>query len=140
MCHRLISRFRCWGIKTLTVAITKNNQVVSASLIENATSLDEVVVSASRTPERIMESPVTVERMDIRAIRNTSSPSFYDGLENLKGVDINSNSLTFKSVNTRGFATFSNERFMQLVDGMDNSSPALNFAIGNLLGMSELDV
>ena len=87
-----------------------------------------------------MESPVTVERMDIRAIRNTSSPSFYDGLENLKGIDINSNSLTFKSVNTRGFATFANTRFMQLVDGMDNSSPALNFALGNLLGMSELDV
>jgi iron complex outermembrane receptor protein len=128
------------GYKTFKVAITKNNQVVSAVLIENATSLDEVVVSASRTPERIMESPVTVERMDIRAIRNTSSPSFYDGLENLKGVDVNSNSLTFKSVNTRGFATFSNERFMQLVDGMDNSSPALNFALGNLLGMSELDV
>ena len=128
------------GYKTQTVAITQNNQVVSATLTENATSLDEVVVSASRTPERIMESPVTVERMDIRAIRNTSSPSFYDGLENLKGVDINSNSLTFKSVNTRGFATFSNERFMQLVDGMDNSSPALNFALGNLLGMSELDV
>ena len=128
------------GYKTQKVAITKNNQNVSVTLTENATSLDEVVVSASRTPERIMESPVTVERMDIRAIRNTSSPSFYDGLENLKGVDINSNSLTFKSVNTRGFATFSNERFMQLVDGMDNSSPALNFALGNLLGMSELDV
>ncbi|WP_347172802.1 TonB-dependent receptor [Polaribacter uvawellassae] len=128
------------GYKTQTVAITKNNQDVSVSLTENATSLDEVVISASRTPERIMESPVTVERMDIRAIRNTSSPTFYDGLENLKGVDINSNSLTFKSVNTRGFATFSNERFMQLVDGMDNSSPALNFALGNLLGMSELDV
>ena len=128
------------GYKTQKVAISKNNQDVSVTLIENATSLDEVVVSASRTPERIMESPVTVERMDIREIRNTSSPSFYDGLENLKGVDINSNSLTFKSVNTRGFATFANERFMQLVDGMDNSSPALNFAIGNLLGMSELDV
>ncbi len=128
------------GYKTFTVAITKNNQIVAAVLIENATSLDEVVVSASRTPERIMESPVTVERMDIRAIRNTSSPSFYDGLENLKGVDVNANSLTFKSVNTRGFATFSNERFMQLVDGMDNSSPALNFSLGNLLGMSELDV
>ncbi|WKD85331.1 TonB-dependent receptor SusC [Polaribacter huanghezhanensis] len=128
------------GYKAQKVAITKNNQVVTVSLTENATSLDEVVISASRTPERIMESPVTVERMDIRAIRNTSSPTFYDGLENLKGVDINSNSLTFKSVNTRGFATFSNERFMQLVDGMDNSSPALNFALGNLLGMSELDV
>ncbi|WP_298882995.1 TonB-dependent receptor [uncultured Polaribacter sp.] len=128
------------GFHTEKVEITKNNQKVEVSLRENATSLDEIVVSASRTPERIMESPVTVERMDSRAIKNTSAPSFYDGLENLKGVDINTNSLTFKSVNTRGFATFSNTRFMQLVDGMDNSSPALNFALGNLLGMSELDV
>lgn len=128
------------GYKTEEVQITKKNQKVEVSLSENETSLDEIVVSASRTPERIMESPVTVERMDIREIKNTSSPSFYDGLENLKGVDVNTNSLTFKSVNTRGFATFSNTRFMQLVDGMDNSSPALNFALGNLLGMSELDV
>ncbi|MDP5092554.1 MAG: TonB-dependent receptor [Polaribacter sp.] len=128
------------GYKTQEVQITKNNQKVDVSLTENETSLDEIVVSASRTPERIMESPVTVERMDIREIKNTSSPTFYDGLENLKGVDVNTNSLTFKSVNTRGFATFANTRFMQLVDGMDNSSPALNFALGNLLGMSELDV
>jgi outer membrane receptor protein involved in Fe transport len=128
------------GFQTAKVEITKNNEKIEVALTENATSLDEIVVSASRTPERIMESPVTIERMDSRAIKNTSSPSFYDGLENLKGVDINTNSLTFKSVNTRGFATFANTRFMQLVDGMDNSSPALNFAIGNLLGMSELDV
>ena len=128
------------GFKTESVEITKNNQKVAVNLTENETSLDEIVVSASRTPERIMESPVTVERMDSRAIKNTSAPSFYDGLENLKGVDVNTNSLTFKSVNTRGFATFANTRFMQLVDGMDNSSPALNFALGNLLGMSELDV
>ena len=128
------------GFKTKKIEITKNNQKVAVILTENETFLDEIVVSASRTPERIMESPVTVERMDSRAIKNTSSPSFYDGLENLKGVDVNTNSLTFKSVNTRGFATFSNTRFMQLVDGMDNSSPALNFALGNLLGMSELDV
>ena len=118
------------GYKMKKVEVTENNQTIDVNLTENETSLDEIVVSASRTPERIMESPVTIERLDSRAIKNTSSPSFYDGLEYLKGVD----------VNTRGFATFSNTRFMQLVDGMDNSSPALNFALGNLLGMSELDV
>ncbi|CAM1352050.1 TonB-dependent receptor [Tenacibaculum crassostreae] len=128
------------GYQTQTVEITQNNQVVEVSLTENATSLDEVVVSASRTPERVMESPVTIERFDSRAIKNTASASYYDGLENLKGVDVNSGGLTFKTVNTRGFATFGNERFVQLVDGMDNASPALNFAIGNLLGISEVDV
>ena len=128
------------GFSSTKVEITQNNQIVNVALAEAATALDEVVVSASRTPERVLESPVTIERMDVRAIKNTSSPSFYDGLENLKGVDVNTNSLTFKSINTRGFATFANTRFMQLVDGMDNSSPALNFNLGNLLGMSELDI
>src|SRR5690606_38083380 len=33
-----------------------------------------------------------------------------------------------------------NTRFMQLVDGMDNAAPALNFPLGNLLGMIETDV
>jgi iron complex outermembrane receptor protein len=128
------------GYASTKVEITRSEQTVSVVLDEAATALDEVVVSASRTPERVLESPVTIERMDVREIKNTSSPSFYDGLENLKGVDVNTNSLTFKSINTRGFATFANTRFMQLVDGMDNSSPALNFNLGNLLGMSELDV
>ena len=128
------------GYKIQSLKITKNNQNLIVNLKENETSLDEIVVSASRTPERVMESPVTIELLDSRAIKNTSAPSFYDGLENLKGVDVNTNSLTFKSVNTRGFATFGNTRFMQLVDGMDNSAPGLNFALGNLLGMSELDV
>jgi outer membrane receptor protein involved in Fe transport len=127
------------GFDSATVEITKNNEEVTIVLKEG-TELDEIVLSASRTPERIRESPVTIERLDARAIKNASAPSYYDALENLKGVDINTNSLTFKSVNTRGFATFANTRFMQLVDGMDNSSPALNFALGNLLGMSELDV
>ena len=127
------------GFQTLTQEITSNNQTISVTLLEGS-ELDEVVISASRTPERIFESPVTVERMGIRQIRNTASASFYDGLENLKGVDINTNSLTFKSINTRGFATFANTRFMQLVDGMDNSAPALNFPLGNLLGMTETDV
>ncbi|WP_108867651.1 TonB-dependent receptor [Aquimarina aquimarini] len=109
-------------------------------ILKEGTELDEVVISASRTPERIFESPVSVERFGIKEIKNTASADFYGGLENLKGVDVNTNSLTFKSINTRGFATFANNRFVQLVDGMDNASPALNFVLGNLLGMTELDV
>ena len=127
------------GFQTQTIEITTNNQVLNVTLAEGS-ELDEVVISASRTPERIFESPVTVERYDIQDIKYAPNADFYDGLENLKGVDINTNSLTFKSINTRGFATFANERFVQLVDGMDNSSPALNFVLGNLLGMTELDV
>ena len=128
------------GFDSQTFDINQNNQSLDIKLLETETELNEVIISASRTPERVMESPVTIERMDMKSIQKSPSVSFYDGLENLKGVDVNTNSFTFKSVNTRGFATFANTRFVQLVDGMDNSSPALNFNIGNMLGMSELDL
>ena len=127
------------GFETQTVDVNSNNESITIKLVEG-NSLDEVVISASRTPERIFESPVTVERFGLKEIKNTPSADFYDGLENLKGVDVNTNSLTFKSINTRGFASFANTRFMQLVDGMDNSAPALNFPIGNLVGLTETDV
>ena len=126
------------GFKPATVEVTGSSTV--NIVLEDNTALDEVVVSASRTPQRVFESPVTVERFGTKDIRTTASADFYDGLENLKGVDINVNSFTFKSINTRGFATFANTRFVQLVDGMDNSAPALNFPLGNLLGMVETDV
>ncbi|WP_452224823.1 TonB-dependent receptor [Lacinutrix chionoecetis] len=127
------------GFSTEIMEVTSKNQKLNF-VLEEGSILDEVVISASRTPERIFESPVTVERLGLKEIKNTASADFYGGLENLKGVDVNTNSLTFKSVNTRGFATFANTRFMQLVDGMDNSTPALNFPIGNLVGMTETDV
>jgi outer membrane receptor protein involved in Fe transport len=127
------------GFETATSQFTVKSGKVNLVLKEG-TSLDEIVISASRTPERVFESPVTIERFGLKAIKNTTAAEFYDGLENIKGVDINTNSLTFKSINTRGFATFQNTRFMQRVDGMDNSAPALNFPLGNLLGMVETDV
>jgi outer membrane receptor protein involved in Fe transport len=127
------------GFESQSAVISDKNSQIKFNLKVGST-LDEIVISASRTPERIFESPVTIERYGVNEIINTASLDFYDGLENLKGVDINVNSLTFKSINTRGFATFANTRFMQLVDGMDNSAPALNFPLGNLLGMIETDV
>lgn len=128
------------GFGSKKVSVTSANQKVNVVLQDEETKLNEIVVSASRTPERVLESPVTIERMGIADIKKTASASFYDGLENLKEVQMNTSSMSFKSINTRGFATVANVRFMQLVDGMDNSSPLLNFVIGNMIGVSEIDV
>ncbi|MFG6686824.1 TonB-dependent receptor [Mariniflexile sp. HNIBRBA6329] len=127
------------GFETITIQVISNNQQLNFVLKEG-TSLDEIVISASRTPESIRESPVTIERFDAKDIQLATTPDFYSSLENLKGVDVNKGSLTFNAVNTRGFATFANTRFVQLVDGMDNALPGLNFALGDILGLNELDI
>ncbi|MCL9809602.1 TonB-dependent receptor domain-containing protein [Flavobacterium luminosum] len=128
------------GYATKTVKVNSKDQEILVVLPEESTKLDEIVISASRAPERLLESPVTIERMGLKDIKNTTAATFYDGLENMKDVHFNTSSFSFKSVNTRGFATVANTRFMQLVDGMDNSSPALNFVLGNLLGLNDVDV
>lgn len=100
----------------------------------------EVVVSASRVEENILQSPVSIEKMDILAVQNTASDSYYKAIANLKGVDVASSSINFQIINARGFGSTGNTRFVQLIDGMDTQAPALNFPIGNLNGPSELDV
>lgn len=127
-----------FGYKTELVVVNSEKNV-NIVLKENII-LDQVVISASRVPERIIESPVTVERFGISDVKSNTSKSFYDGLTNLKGVDSREGNYGYKSINTRGFADFSNSRFVQLVDGMDTAAPALNFSAGNLSGVSELDI
>ncbi|HMH23721.1 MAG TPA: TonB-dependent receptor [Puia sp.] len=101
---------------------------------------NELVVTASRVPESILRSPVAIDKLDIRAIRETPAPSFYDALENVKGVQMTTSSLTFKVPNTRGFNIPNNFRFMQLVDGVDMQAATLGVPLGNAIGPTELDI
>ena len=100
----------------------------------------DVVVSASRVPEKILESPITIERISAANIRNAAGANYYDILKSLKGVDITTASLTFATPTTRGFNSSGNTRFNQLVDGMDNQAPGLNFSVASIIGLSELDI
>ena len=110
-------------------------------ILEEAVEIgQEIVVSASRIEERILESPVSIEQMNILDIQNTSADNYYKAIANLKGIDVTSSSINFQVYNSRGFSNNGNTRFVQLVDGMDTQAPGLNFPIGNLNGPSELDV
>jgi outer membrane receptor protein involved in Fe transport len=102
--------------------------------------LNEVVVSASRVEESFLQSPVTVEKLNARAIRLSPAASFFDAIENLKGVQVLTPSIGFKVINARGFTNTTNVRFAQLVDGVDNQAPHIGGPIGNVLGPSDLDI
>lgn len=128
------------GYSAKEVVVKDNNQDIVVELETAFTLGDEIVVSASRVPERILESPVSIERIGPAAIRNTPAANYYDMIATLKGVDVVSASLTFTSVGTRGFNSSGNTRLNQIVDGMDNQAPGLNFSVGNIIGLTELDV
>jgi iron complex outermembrane receptor protein len=127
------------GYKLTEVEVkTKNPKAIS--LFPDSKSLQEVKVVDSRITQKQKESALTVEALDMIAIKETPSANFYDGLGALKGVDITAASLGFKVINTRGFNSTSPVRSLQIIDGVDNQSPGLNFSLGNFLGSSELDI
>lgn len=128
------------GFETATVQVSSSNLTLSVQLSDANTQLDEIVVSASRVAQRIFESPVTVEKFNVQQITSSPSADFFTGLEEIRGVQVNRGSLVFNQVNTRGFGTVYNEGFVTLVDGMDNQAPIFGFAMGNMIGLNELDV
>jgi iron complex outermembrane receptor protein len=128
------------GYETKEVDVSSASQSVSAVLETKAVTLNEVVSSASRVNQNILQSPVSIEKMSQKAIKENPSLSFYDGLQSLKGMEAVTSSITYKQVNTRGFNTTGNSRFLQLVDGVDNQTPGLNFSVGNLFGASDIDI
>lgn len=128
------------GFQTREVEVT-NSQTDMRIVMEEQTIMGrDVVVSASRVEENILEAPVTIEKMDVINIRNTPADDYYKALSHLKGIDMTTSSINFQIINSRGFNSTGNTRMVQLIDGMDSQAPALNFPIGNLNGPNELDV
>jgi outer membrane receptor protein involved in Fe transport len=132
--------FSSVGYSAQEVNVTDASALLDVSFVPNNALGQEVVISATRVSQKIMESPVSIERVSATAIRNAPAANFYDVVLALKGVDVTTSSLTFKTPTTRGFNSSGNTRFNQLVDGMDNQAPGLNFSVGAIIGLSELDV
>jgi outer membrane receptor protein involved in Fe transport len=132
--------FSSVGFTTTELEVTSAGAANDVTIAPNNALGQEVVVSASRVSQKILESPVSVERVSAAAIRNAPAANFYDVVLALKGVDVTTSSLTFKTPTTRGFNSSGNARFNQLIDGMDNQAPGLNFSVGSIVGLSELDV
>ena len=128
------------GYTLQQVRVTRPNQRIQVKLVGDQVLIEEAEVVGERISQKQKQAPLTVETMDALAIKEAPTGSFYEGLGNLKGVDLTSASLGFKIVNTRGFNSTSPVRSLQLIDGVDNQSPGLNFSLGNFLGAPDLDV
>ncbi|MBK9491253.1 MAG: TonB-dependent receptor [Haliscomenobacter sp.] len=128
------------GYTDKELIVTAANQKILIELSEDAVTIDQVEVKGRRISEKKTQSALTMETLDAIAITETPAANFYDGLGSLKEVDLTAASLGFKIINTRGFNSTSPVRSLQIIDGVDNQSPGLNFSLGNFLGASELDV
>ena len=92
--------FSIVGYETQEVTISSNTSNLDITMSESVLLGSEVVVSASRVEQSILEAPVTIEKMDLLDIQNSATADFMDQLEHIKGVKVSRGSLNFAAVNT----------------------------------------
>ncbi len=115
------------GYAAQEIEVASLDQPIKASMGADEVMLKEALVVKERISEKQKLAPLTVETMDLIAIKEAPSGDFYESLGTLKGVDMTAASFGFKVINTRGFNSTSPVRSLQLIDGVDNQSPGLNF-------------
>lgn len=135
----LILKISAIGYASQEITVS-DDKALLILLKEDIGTLAEVTITGNRVEQGITKSPVTVEKLDIKKIQQSASADVYGALQNLKGVDLLSQNMIFRSVNMRGFGANNNNRFVQLTDGMDNRSPGLGFGFGNVAGVSDIDI
>ncbi len=129
------------GYAEIDYTVESPSDDIKIKMSEDAVMIDMgVEIKGQRISDKQKAAPLTIESLDILAIKETPSSNFYEGLGSLKDVDLTTASLGFTVINTRGFNSTSPVRSLQIIDGVDNQSPGLNFSLGNFLGASELDV
>ncbi|MDI9358482.1 MAG: TonB-dependent receptor [Phycisphaerales bacterium] len=127
------------GYYPYSIYLKKMGEVLKIELKPKEEIGEDIVISASRTKEKLLNSGVSLERLTSANIAAIATPNYYQALSNLKGVDITTSSLNFSTLSTHGF-NGSPQRFNQFIDGMDNQAPGLNFSAGNILGITQLDI
>ncbi|UOQ50902.1 TonB-dependent receptor [Hymenobacter cellulosivorans] len=128
------------GYESKEITLAEADHELLIDLVPSPAAVSATVVSASRVEENILRTSVTIDKVTSRQIERLSTPEVLAGLGQLPGVDVNSASMLFTSVSTRGFNTAKSERVIQLVDYMDTALPSLNLSPGNLVGIPELDM
>ncbi|UOQ54290.1 TonB-dependent receptor [Hymenobacter cellulosivorans] len=128
------------GYESREVLLQQPDRALKVQLKVNSVLTSEVIASASRVEEGILQAPVTVEKLNAQQVERITTADLQGGLSQYKGIDVNSSSLLMNSISTRGFNSAKSERLIQLTDYFDTQSPSLNLNAGNLTGLPELDV
>ncbi len=127
------------GYTARQVEVTDLSTAIQFGMEQQQLALQQVEVRGEGSRLK-QELSLTVESLGLAEIERNSEASFYDVLATMRETDLLTVSFGVKVINTRGFNSSTPVRSLQLIDGVDNASPGLNYPLGNFLGLPELDV
>jgi iron complex outermembrane receptor protein len=102
---------------------------------------DQVVISASKRPEKITNAPASIQIIRIKDFEQFAGSNVGELVSKVQGVEYTRNGITDITFNARGFNSAFNNKVLQLVDGR-NSMAALSgsLPLNNRMSLSKEDI
>lgn len=117
--------------QTFSINVSNSGNNMLDITLEEGTALDEVVVSGSKKPEKLTESPATIETIFAREIEEyAGNPG--ELIARQKGVDYFRAGIATPALNIRGFNSNFNAKNLQVTDGRFSSLVATGLPLGPL--------
>jgi len=127
------------GYDKVEVAIDGQNEM-NVTLGGSSYSLDQVVISASKKKEKILNAPASISIITTEKIQNQTSLTPIDNLKKTPGVDIMSTGLVGANVNLRGFNGVFNGQMLTMVDNRIGRVPSLRVNAFQLIPGNSYDI
>ena len=112
------------GFETIEFPLNGKSNII-IEMKPSTTDLDQVVISASRKKEKILEAPASVSVISTKEVENNISLTTTDHLYSTSGVDVSKTGLTSSNVVTRGFNNVFSGAVLTMVDNRVASVPSL---------------
>ena len=117
-----------------------SSSAVNFSLEEGTVFGEEIVISGSRRPEKITETPATIQVITRKDLENWASFNTGELLSTLKGVDYIRSGVVGTGINVRGFNSNFNAKNTQVTDGRFSSLVATGLPFGPLSPQIKEDI
>src|SRR6186713_1051436 len=110
----------------LSADVTNDNTTyISAALLLDTKPGSEIVISASKRPEKITNAPASIQVIGVKDLNQFAGSNVGELVSKIQGIEYTRNGITDITFNARGFNSAFNNKVLQLVDGR-NSMAALS--------------
>ncbi len=123
-----------------TQEIAYSSTAAKIALKVDAIGVDDVVVTASKRKERLLDAPASVTTIKAEKIENTAAIVVADNLKGVPGVDIIPTGLVSQNVAVRGFNNIFSGALLTMVDNRIGRVPSLKVNAFQLLPSGNEDI
>ncbi|MCZ6679035.1 MAG: TonB-dependent receptor plug domain-containing protein [Candidatus Poribacteria bacterium] len=121
----------------LTAGETKSLEI---SLYPTVIELDEVAVTASRRPEKVLEAPASISVLYASQIQDRTASTVTDYLASMPAVYVTTSGLITSDAVVRGFNNAFNDALMSLADNRIARLPSLRANVYSLIPTTNEDI